>query len=418
MRILFVVPYTPNLVRVRPYQWIRNLTAAGHKVILGTLVAEPSERQEIQKLQKDCEQVIGCEIGKIRSLYNCLTALPTQKPLQYVYSWEPKLAKALGEIVLGRMKDIDVIHVEHLRGAIYGKHLKTILEKEKLSIPVIWDSVDSITHLFKQTAQRSKKWTKRWLTYFELSRTKKYELHLANYFGRVLVTSATDRDVFLSLSQRTAVFNKEKITVLPNGVDLEYFKPAEGVVREVSTLVVSGKMSYHANISMTLYLVKEIMPLIWAKLPEVKLWIVGKDPDSEIIKLGKNPLITVTGTVDDLRPYLQKATVAVAPVVYGAGIQNKVLEAMACGTPVVTSPQALTALEAIPGVEVELATNPSDYAEKILNLLVSPEDRQRMGSAGRFYVEKNHKWPDLTKKLIAIYREELIKESGGLICNF
>jgi sugar transferase (PEP-CTERM/EpsH1 system associated) len=406
MRILFIVPYAPNLVRVRPYQWIRNLTAAGHQVILGTLIAEFKERQDIQNLKEDCEQVVACEIKKARSIFNCLAVLPSQKPLQYVYSWEPKLAKALGEIVLQRANEIDVIHVEHLRGAVYGKYLNELMKKEKLSIPIVWDSVDSLTHLFRQSAKYSKKLTKRWFTYFELFRTEKYESYLAKYFNHVLVTSQKDRDVFLSLTSKTKDLEDEKITVISHGVDLEYFHPIEEDLREANTLVVSGKMSYHANISMALYLIDEIMPLIWAKQPEVKLWIVGKDPDREIIEKGRDPNITVTGMVPDLRPYLQKATIAVAPIVYGAGIQNKVLEAMACGTPVVTSPQALTALTAKPGVELELATNPKEYAEKILILLKHSDERQKLGNAGRLFVEKNHNCADLTKKLVEIYQNQ------------
>ena len=142
------------------------------------------------------------------------------------------------------------------------------------------------------------------------------------------------------------------ISVLPNGVDLGYFYVGEELKREPATLVISGKMSYHANVSMTLEMVREILPVIWDQRPETKLWIVGKDPPREIQELGQHPKITVTGTVPDIRPYLQNATIAVAPITYGAGIQNKVLEAMACATPVVASSQAVSALNTISGKDI------------------------------------------------------------------
>ncbi len=405
MKILFIVPYVPNLVRVRPYQLIRNLIAGGHQVILGTLWMDERELESLTEMTEICERVVASRLQKWRSLSNCGLALPTKKPLQYVYCWEPGLERGLEKIIAQYKSEIDVIHIEHLRGAVYGTRLQPFLRRNHLSIPIVWDSVDLISHLFRQSAQKSKQAFKRWVTQFELNRTEHYESCLANKFEHVLVTSAVDRNHFLSLRDGGQGILENQISILPNGVDLTYFRPLEDRAREKDTLVVSGKMSYHANISMTLFLVKEIMPLVWAKRPEVKLWIVGKDPAQEIIKLAHNPLITVTGMVPDLGIYLRQATVAVAPIVYGTGIQNKVLEAMACGTPVVTSPQALNALEAVAGRDLEQATTPVDYAEKILNLLAMPGYRSELGNAGRIYVEKHHRWPVIAERLTKIYQE-------------
>ena len=403
MRILFIVPYVPNLVRVRPYQLIRNLCAGGHQVILGTLWADEQEFKGLTEIEAVCERVVAKQIPKVKSLSNCLLALPTSKPLQYVYSWEPSLESELEGVILQYQAEIDVIHVEHLRGAQYGARLQTFLKRNHLSIPIIWDSVDSISNLFRQSSRKSKQAFKRWLTQFELYRTENYECNLANKFEHVLVTSAVDRNHFLSLKDGSV--SEDQISILPNGVDLTYFHLCEDQEREKDTLVVSGKMSYHANISMTLFLVTEIMPLIWEKRPEVRLWIVGKDPSPEISKLAQNPLIAVTGMVPDLGDYLRLATLAVAPIVYGTGIQNKVLEAMACGTPVVTSPQALNALEAVAGRDLEQASTPAEYAEKILYLLATPGHRQELGKAGRIYVENHHQWPVIAERLVKIYHE-------------
>ena len=138
------------------------------------------------------------------------------------------------------------------------------------------------------------------------------------------------------------------------------------------TIVFSGKMSYHANISMARYLVAEIMPRIWKTRPAARLYIVGKDPSSDFKELQSNPLITVTGTVDDIRPYLWRATVSVVPLLYGAGIQNKILEAMATGTPVVTTSRALSALHAQAGTELLAADDPDEFSQAVLGLI---EDR-------------------------------------------
>jgi len=162
------------------------------------------------------------------------------------------------------------------------------------------------------------------------------------------------------------------VQVLPNGVDLNYFTAGEAAARDRATIVVSGKMSYHANATMVLHLANNIMPAIWARRAEVALCVVGKDPPRQLRALAQDSRISIIGTVRDMRPYLQRATVAVAPLTYGAGIQNKFLEAMAFATPVVASPQAVSALAIKPGEHLLVGREPAEFAKAVLRLLESP----------------------------------------------
>jgi sugar transferase (PEP-CTERM/EpsH1 system associated) len=411
MKILFIVPYVPNLIRVRPFNLIRNLSAHGHQVSVFTLWSNDREREDVLSLEKYCNEVQAFHLPGWRPVWNCWKALASPEPLQYAYCWQPNLADQIERMM--SQPDVyppfDVIHLEHLRGARYGVFLKARLAAYGRSIPIVWDSVDSISHLFRQATVRSRRRASRWLTRFELKRTEQFEGWLAGHFERVIVTSPVDRDAFLKLSlARQKPIN---IDVLPNGVDLDYFRPDLRIERDPVTLVLSGKMSYHANISMSLYLVQEIMPLIWAQRPEVKLNIVGKDPPSEIRDLSRNPAITVTGMVPDIRPYLQKAAIAVSPLVYGTGIQNKVLEAMACATPVVSTPQAVSALNVQEGREILLAQSPPDFARQVLNLLNDPSQQREIGRAGRRYVERNHPWSLMATQLEHTYEEVVSKGS-------
>jgi glycosyltransferase involved in cell wall biosynthesis len=270
--------------------------------------------------------------------------------------------------------------------------------------PVVWDSVDCISLLFKQAAERSKRIVSRWMTQFELGRTRRYEGWLARQFPRVLVTSKHDREGLLEVMPRGA--SGEHIRVLPNGVDLAYYTPfGAQQEKECATLVISGKMSYHANVTMTLNFAENILPLIWSKRPDVKLMVVGKDPTPALRALAKNPSIQVTGTVDDIRPYLHRATLAVTPIMYGAGIQNKVLEAMACGLPVVSTAKAVSALNVAPGSDLMVADSPEEMSNAVLRLLDEPELRAQMGQAGRKYVEKNHQWSCIAARLEEVYHE-------------
>jgi glycosyltransferase involved in cell wall biosynthesis len=330
--------------------------------------------------------------------------VPGSTPLQAVYCWQPGLAQILTEAIPSQKGKpvFDVMHVEHLRGAKYGLYVKALLP----DFPVVWDSVDCISLLFQRAALHSKRRLNRLITRFELKRTERYEGWLQSQFDHTLVTAPVDKDALLAL-RRPGTEGAAPVSVLPNGVDLDYFVPHTPVRKEPATLVISGKMSYHANITMTLSLYQSIMPLIWEKRPDVKLWIVGKDPTPEILALGEHPSVTVTGTVSDIRPYLQQATIAVAPLTYGVGIQNKILEAFACATPVITTPQAVSALNVMPGRDVLVALDPRVFAEQVLDLLGDPQRQQRIGQAGRLYVEAHHKWETIAAQLEGAYHESI-----------
>ena len=238
----------------------------------------------------------------------------------------------------------------------------------------------------------------------ELARTRAYEGRAVAAFDRVLVTSERDRASLLALAP--AATPSDRVVVLPNGVDLDYFTPTTEP-READTLVFSGKLSYHANESAVRYLLGEIMPRIWSSRPGVRLALVGKDPSSDLRRLAAAwpDRVTITGTVPDVRPYLRRAAVAVAPLVYGVGCQNKVLEAMACGTPVVSTPRAVGALAAGSGRDVIVADGAAPFAEAVLGLLADDALRADVGPAGRAYVETHHQWGRIAARLESIYAE-------------
>lgn len=411
MNILFVVPYVPTPIRVRPYNLIRHLSQLGHRITLLTIWTDEDEFEAIKQLEVFCEKVIAINLPTWRSFYNCVLALPTKEPLQAVYCWNESLADEILEISSSNdgPNKIDIVHVEHLRGARYGVNLKSRLSDHRSGLPVIWDSVDSISLLFRQAMAQSKSMLSRMITGFDLRRTEKYEGWLLRKFDQVLVTSENDKRALLSLNESND--DGPGVRVLPNGVDLKYFTPPEEGERDKKKIVLSGKMSYHANITMALDFVQEIMPLVWETHPDVEVWIVGKDPPQNIIALNQNPNVKITGTVSDIRPYLQNAALAASPISYGAGIQNKVLEAMACGTPVVASQQAISALNVNPGDELLVADDPGAFAKMVISLLDNPERSTEIGMAGRRFVEKNHDWTVVASQLSEVYRYA-IENSG------
>src|SRR5688572_15529218 len=401
MRIAYIVPYVPNLIRTRPYNLINQLASLGHEVTVFTLGSGEQDLIDAQALKGHGRDVHYFAQPVWRSLLNSAAAVPSRKPLQSVYSWQRDMALQIAQ--RASQNQFDILHVEHLRGSRYGSFLKSRFP----SLPVVWDSVDCISHLFQQAANHSRSFFGKFMTRFELTRTRRTEGDLACRFDQILVTSPSDRDALLGLVPVDK--SPSEISVLPNGVDLEHFYPSTEIQRDAETIVFSGKMSYHANISMVKYLVEEIMPRIWKLRPAARLYIVGKDPSPAIRQLSQNPSITVTGTVDDIRPFLWRATVSVVPLLYGVGIQNKILEAMATGTPVVTTNQALSALQAQPGKDLFASDDPDGFSETVLKLMANRSFQLRIGNAAVTYVRTYHNWTSIASQLLNIYEYILNK---------
>lgn len=410
MKIAYIVPYVPNQIRTRPYNLISSLTELGHEVDVFTVGSSPVDLSDAKTLETKCSRVYYQHQPVWQSFLNSALAIPSNKPLQTVYSWQPKLAAQLKSLVNGdgARSAYDVVHVEHLRGSAYGVFTKSQFP----SMPVIWDSVDCISYLFKQASTYSQSGFGKFITRFELKRTRLMEGKLIGEFDHVLVTSETDRNALLELSLQDT--KPPSISVLRNGVDLQFFHPNPAVQRDTDTLVFSGKMSYHANISMVKFLVNEIMPRLWERRPSVRLLVVGKDPPVDIQRLHDESRIHVTGTVEDIRPFLWKANAAVVPLVYGAGIQNKILEAMATGTPVITNSKVLASLSVTPGKELLVADTADMFAACVIKLIEDAGLRGTVGEAGYEYVTRNHNWTESAKQLVNVYSHLAPREIGHI----
>jgi glycosyltransferase involved in cell wall biosynthesis len=367
-----------------------------------TVGSNNTDRQEAETLESKCTKVIYYHQPLWRSLTNSLGASFSRRPLQSVYSWQPELARYLVDVFSENSgSPYDIVHVEHLRGSQYGVWLKSRFPDQ----PIVWDSVDCISHLFKQASVQSTDLFGRLITRFELDRTRKLEGKLLSRFDHVLVTSTVDREALLGLTRNA--MKQAPVSVLSNGVDQVFFHPNPEIKRDTETLVFSGKMSYHANISMVKHLVAEIMPRIWKTRPAARLYIVGKDPTPEIKEFGKNPLINVTGTVDDIRPFLWRATVSVVPLLYGAGIQNKILEAMATRTPVVTTFKALSALHVQAGKHLLAANDSDEFSQAVLRLIEDRNLQEEIGDSGLSYIRTHHSWTSIAARLVDIYQQTL-----------
>jgi len=407
MNVLYATPYVPSCIRTRPYNLIRTLVRLGHRVTLLTAAGTaPEEQEQADELRGWGMEVEVFPVPVSRSLGNCLRALPTREPLQAVYAFHPAMERKLGELV--DKGTFDVVHVEHLRAA---RLVRAVTET-----PTVYDSVDSISLLFEQAAKSGAQLRSRLMTAVDLARTRRYEAWLLTQYNQVIVTSRRDKDALEGLARQylPSQAHPAPVTVVTNGVDLEYFQPPETrfgrfakrkALVSPPTVVFTGKMSYHANIAAALYFAREVLPHIWKRDPSVRFQIVGKDPPEPVQKLATDGRIQVTGTVDDIRPYLAQATVAVCPAQYAVGVQNKVLEAMAMGAPVVSTSAGCAGLGAEQGREILAADGAEHLATAVLRVLSDPDLAGRLSAAGRQYVEGRHSWETNTRHLVEVYKQ-------------
>lgn len=401
MHLLLVTPNPPSPIRVRPYQLARALAARGHDLTLAFPVSGPAEAADAAALREAGFAILAQPLGPARRLAGLATAALHGQPLQARWAWQPRLAARLAAAVAEAARSqapFTAAHVEHLRGAAYALALGDRL-------PVVWDAVDCISALFSQTAGRGPNRGSRLLARLELPATRRYERRLLGRLSPVAVSSPVDRAALLALLPPFAPPPRRPIAVIPNGVDLAAFRPPADSRRLPATVLFSGKLSYHANQSAALDLAQKVMPLVWAARPDARLVLAGAQPSAALSSLAQaDPArITVTGYVDDLAAWMQRATVAAAPLRYGVGIQNKVLEAMACAAPVVATPAAAQALGVQDGRDLLLAADPADLAAGIVSLISDPARAAAIGDAGRRYVEAHHGWDAAAAGFEALY---------------
>lgn len=243
-----------------------------------------------------------------------------------------------------------------------------------------------------------------WMEYkLEKNRPKKvirllYHCQTRNYTE---IYRAGDTAIAVSAHQRDMVKSHcpdLNIEVIPYGIDTDYLRAVEPEA-EFPSLIITGSMSGPGNRAAVLDFYNEIYLLIKAQVPQLKLYIVGRNPGKEILRLATDKSVVVTGYVEDLRSYLSRAWVVVAPLQEGFGVKVRVLQAMAVGKPVVATSMVTTGIDVSPGQDIIIADRPTEFAEKVIELLNDKQLREKIGARARLLMETNHSWEKLTGKL-------------------
>jgi glycosyltransferase involved in cell wall biosynthesis len=226
----------------------------------------------------------------------------------------------------------------------------------------------------------------------ERPRIVRFEQQVADLFEETWLIAEPDRQVLAALCPQA------NIQVVPNGVDIETFRPLD-TLPEPDSLIFVGHMGVFHNVDAAVYLTEDILPRVQQSLPNCRLTIVGAEPAPQVQQLAQNPAVTVTGFVPDLNAYLSQAAVFVAPLRFAAGVQNKVLEAMAAGKPVVTTPLVNAGIGAEPDRDLIITDGAEEMARQIVRLLANSDLCRGIGTAARSYVRQNFSWNHAVRRM-------------------
>jgi glycosyltransferase involved in cell wall biosynthesis len=263
-----------------------------------------------------------------------------------------------------------------------------------VDVPKIVQPFDAMSEWHRQVSSNSRG-LKRIFYFIRYALNRSYEKHIYEKFDACLVVTQLDKKLLESLNPLI------RCVVIPNGVDIDYFSPAN-INEETKSLIFVADMSRTGRVAVDniIYFYNEIFPLILSANPDVKLYLVGRDPIKEIMKLSADPLVSVTGYVSDVRPYLAKSTVSIAPWFIGTtGMKNKVLEAMSMGKAVVTTTNGARGIAAKNKEHLVIADNFNEFAREIVSLLNDQNLRHRLGENARRLMEVRYSWEVVTKTL-------------------
>jgi len=403
MKILFIThsfPYPPDEgIKLMSYNLLKEFSKR-HSVILLSLLFSNEEKNYVHEMEKFCKRVEIVKHRIPRSLFKRLWNIFFQKEPFCAYQFYSKeFAQKLSKLL--KDENFDIIHFDYLT---------SVYRKLANNLPAVFFPHDALSMLFKRNIKGEKNIFRKFYIYTQWKKMVCYEKENIPKFEKTVVVSPKDREWLLAIN------SEFDISVIPNGVDCEYFKPMqieEDYPFKVNSqgepsVIFRGVMNFVPNIDAALYFAKDILPLIRQKVPNLKYYIVGTNPSREIKKLTSDPLTIVTGYVDDIRSYIARATVNICPMQIGSGIKNKILEAMAMEKPTVATSLACDGIpNAKDGENILIANTPKDFAEKVILVIKDENLCKKIGKNGRQFVQKNYTWVNTAYQFEKVYQEAI-----------
>ena len=400
MRILLVwnnVPSPHHAATTRAFYLIKYAKKYRHNI---SLIAFKRESHIHPLIIQSCETIDTIELLRIPGTFVKSLVKSLKETLSYTnltrshsfiaFSYSTRMQKLIDKTL--RENNFDILFVDY--GMIHYRYDFTpkVLEVRDAVLNSYASLYRFETSLFKKIF-----WLLRFyhLKFFYIPKYLKFD-------ACIIVSEPDNRIIRESLPKLNSI-------VVPYGVDIDYFKPLY-FEEEYPSIIYVGDMSYPHNVNAVLYFYRKIFPKVKKEFPKLKFFIVGRNPTREIIKLMRlDDSIVVTGYVEDVRPYISKASVVVVPTITEAGIKTKILEAMAMGKPIVSTSIGVRGIDAMPEKNVIIADEPKVFADRVVELLRDEKLRKRIGVNARKFVEERYSWEKMTDILNNVFQQVVEK---------
>ena len=373
------LPFPPNKGdKVRSYHLLRHLAQA-HRVFLGTFVDDPDDQQHVPAVRALCQEVHAPRLHPKHARIGSLKGLLQAEPLSLSYYRSSSMTHWVTDLLARKKMDATLVFSSAMAQYV-NAHLGPLL--------VDFVDVDSAKWTEYASAHR---WPLSWVYRREGDTLLRYERQVAARADFSFFATEKEANMFRKLAPESAA----RIVAISNGVDADYFSAATArqspFTADETPLVFTGAMDYWPNIDAVCWFASEMLPQLRRRWPNLRFHIVGRSPAAAVRALACEA-VQVSGTVPDVRPYLQHAAVVVAPLRLARGVQNKVLEAMAMARPVVAALPCVEAIDVVPGKHLVSADSASDYVSAVDSLLADPARANAIGDAGRAQVLKTYGW--------------------------
>jgi hypothetical protein len=386
MRILYLAhrfPYPPTFgSTVRSFHCIRHL-AERHEVTVMAPVRSAQEAEEAAGIGKYCASFRAFPVSNALQVVKMGLTVPTPVTASEAYFDSGAMRDAVSRLLREGRIDMAMAFSSSIGRVLRGA----------TRVPRLMDFCDVDSRKWLEYA-RFKPWPASLGFRWEGVRLQGVERRLSGEFD--LVTVATPGE--LEALRESGIDGPADW--FPNGVDTAAFTPSPGPYEE-DTICFLGRMDYFPNEQAMASFCADVLPLLRARRPALRLLIVGADPSAGVRQLGALPGVTVTGSVPKVQPFVQRSALTIAPLQIARGTQNKLLESMAMGVPVVASRVAAAGVDAVAGEHLLAASTPREYADAILRVLENPSERARLAAAGRARVLSHHSWPSAMTRLDA-----------------
>jgi glycosyltransferase involved in cell wall biosynthesis len=384
------------------------LSARGHRVDLVTLLAKEQRLrpEHRQWLETRCRSVRLVEQGRLAALWQGIAGWLRGWPFQIGYLLVPEQLRAVRE--MAAIRRYDLAYAYYIRSAEALRGLEGLVTARVLAL-----QLSQTLNTERLAANAARSW-ERLFYRVESRRMAAYEARIWQTADRTVLIGAKDVEAIETACRQHGQPVIDNVVLGPHGVDIARFKPRPEA-EEANTVVMSGVMRYAPNVEAALWFLTQVWPRIRGAKPAARFFLVGRDPTPALLAHDGRDGVTVTGTVDEPADWIARGTVCVAPIRAAAGLQNKLLEALAMGKAVVATPEANEGIQALAGEALLLAREPASFAAAVLELLGDANRRRALGLVGRAFVEARWTWEApflaLEQHFAALCRETIDKRS-------